>query len=200
MTRRPNTVQVSIQSVGEPGCDELISYLNDLASDDGQPTTRYFLPRSQSESCIPPDKERSFRAGLTIPIGSPGWRRARVARAANQQIRGHVDLRSHSERFAEHRCLLGLGVQRDHRKLGVGGVLLSHASEWAMANPGLEWIDRQVLSANEPAVRLYLRAGFVKVGEVAGMFKNDGRLFSETTMTRRLREKPHGDGREIREG
>ena len=67
--------------------------------------------------------------------------------------------------------------------------LRAHATEWAQANTGLELLDLQVLSANEPAVGLYLRAGFVKVGEVAEMFKIDGRLFSETTMTKRLRDK-----------
>lgn len=188
MTRRTNTVQFSIETVDESGCDELILYLNDLSSDNGKAPTGYFLPRSQNEAGIPPEKEKSFRAGLTIPIGSPGWRRAWVARAANRQIAGHIDLRSHSESVAAHRCLLGLGVQRDHRRLGVGAALLSHASEWALANTGLEWIDLQALSANESAVRLYLRAGFVQVSEVPEMFKIDGRLFSETTMTKRLRE------------
>ena len=48
--------------------------------------------------------------------------------------------------------------------------------------------DLQVLSTKEPAMRLYLRAGFTKVGEVAEMFKFDGRSFSETRMTKRLRE------------
>jgi ribosomal protein S18 acetylase RimI-like enzyme len=90
--------------------------------------------------------------------------------------------------FAEHRCLLGMGVHRKHRRLGLGAALLAHAIEWALANTGLEWLDLQVLSTNEPAMRLYHRAGFTKVGEVAEMFKFDGRSFSETRMTKRLRE------------
>ena len=200
MKPNPNAVGILIESVGEPECDELMSYLTDQLSDNGKAPSGYFMPRSQNESGVSPDKEKSFRAGLTIPIGSPGWRRAWVARASNRQIAGHVDLRSHSERFATHRCLLGLGVQRDHRRLGVGAALLAHASEWALAHPGLEWLDLQVFSTNEAAMRLYLRAGFVKVGEVAEMFKIDGRLFSEITMTKRLREKPHSDSQEIREG
>jgi ribosomal protein S18 acetylase RimI-like enzyme len=194
------TLPMTIESVDESGCDELMSYLADLSSDNGKAPTGYTLPRSRNETGIPPDKEKSFRAGLTTPIGLPGWRRAWVARNSHRQIAGHVDLRSHSESVAAHRCLLGLGVQREHRRLGVGAALLAHASEWALANTELEWIDLQVLSANESAVRLYLRAGFVKVGEVAEMFKIDGRLFSETTMTKRLRETARGDGHEPRQG
>jgi GNAT superfamily N-acetyltransferase len=83
---------------------------------------------------------------------------------------------------------------RKHRRLGLGAALLSHASEWALAETGIEWIDLQVLSANEPAMRLYLRSGFGKVGEVAEMFKIDGSLFSFTTMTKRLREDRPGTG------
>ncbi len=191
-----HTLPITIESVGESECDELMSYFADHSSDNGKAPTGYFLPRSQNEAGVPPDKEKCFRAGLIIPIGSPGWRRSWVARAAHRQIAGHVDLRSHSERFAAHRCLLGLGVQRDHRRLGVGAALLAHAIEWARAQNGLEWLDLQVMSANEPAVRLYLRSGFVKVGEVAEMFKIDGRLFSDTTMTKRLREERPGDGQQ----
>ena len=182
-----------IESIGEAECDEFFLYLNDHRSDNGKGENGYFMPRSQSESRFPADKEKSFRDGLNVPVGSPGWRRAWVARASNRQIVGHIDLWSHPVSFAEHRCLLGMGVDRNHRRLGLGAALLSHATEWALANTGLEWLELHVLSTNEPAIRLCLRAGFTKVGEVADMFKFDGRLFSDTTMTKRLCEDQHGD-------
>jgi RimJ/RimL family protein N-acetyltransferase len=59
-----------------------------------------------------------------------------------------------------------------------------------MENTVLEWIDLQVLSTNQPAIRLYHRAGFVKVGEVAEMFKLDSMTVGEISMARRIcREK-----------
>ena len=185
---------IMIEALEESGCDEFFHYLNDHRSDNGTAEKGYFLPQSQRESRLPYDKEQSFRAGLNIPIGALGWRRAWVARASNRQIVGHVDLRSHPVRFAEHRSLLGMGVHRNHRRLGVGAALLSHASEWALANTGLEWLDLEVLSSNEQAVRLYLRDGFAKVGETAEMFKVDEQSFSWTMMTKRLRENQHGKG------
>lgn len=188
------TMGIKIESVGEPGCDEFFLYLNDHHSDNGRGEAGYFLPLSQSESRFSSDKENSFRAGINIPVGSPGWRRAWIARISNRQIVGHIDLRCHPVIFAEHRCLIGMGVDRNHRRQGLGTALLSHASEWALANTGLEWLDLQVLSSNEAAVQLYLRAGFTKVGEMAEMFKIDGRSFSSTTMTKRLREDQHGHG------
>jgi len=183
-----------INSIGESECDAFFQYLSDHRSDNGRGENGYFIPISQSKSCLPYDKEEAFRDGLNVPVGSPGWRRAWVARASNGQIVGHIDLWSHPVSFAEHRCLLGMGVHRSHRRLGLGASLLSHATEWALANTALEWLDLHVLSANEHAIRLYLRAGFTRVGEVAEMFKLDGRLFSDTTMAKRIREDQQGDG------
>ena len=185
---------IMIEALGESGCDEFFQYLSDHRSDNGKGETGYFMPLSQSESAFPHDKEKSYRDGLKLPVGSLGWRRAWVARAASCQVIGHVDLWSHPVRFAEHRCLLGMGVDRNHRRLGLGTALLAHASEWALANTALEWLDLHVLSTNEPAIRLYHRAGFAKVGETSDMFKFDGRAFSDITMTRRLREDRHGAG------
>ena len=87
----------------------------------------------------------------------------------------------------------GLGVDRHHRRVGVGAFLLAHATDWAVTHTRLEWLDLQVLSANAPAMRLYLRAGFMMVGEMVNMFRIDGRYFTYTTMSKRLREDQHGD-------
>jgi ribosomal protein S18 acetylase RimI-like enzyme len=53
-------------------------------------------------------------------------------------------------------------------------------------NTALEWIDLQVLSENKPALQLYARMGFELVGEIADMFRIDGRSFAYTTMTRKV--------------
>ncbi len=183
-----------IEALGEPGCEEFFGYLNDHRSDNGMGETGYFIPLSQSDSRFPQDKEQSYRDGLKLAVGSLGWRRAWVARAASGRIAGHVDLWSHRVRFAEHRCLLGMGVDRNHRRVGLGAALVAHASEWALANTTLEWLDLHVLSTNERAIRLYVRAGFAKVGEMPEMFRFDGQAFSDITMTKRLREGRHGPG------
>ena len=180
--------RIQIESLSESGCDDFFQYLNDHLSDNGAEDMGYFLPLPKSESRFQSDKQQSFRDGLGVSVGSSGWRRAWVARAANQQIVGHVDLRPHPVRFTGHRCLLGLGVHRQHRRVGLGSLLLAHATDWAVAHSGLEWLDLQIMSANAPAMQLYLRAGFSRVGEMVDMFKMDGRCFSATTMTKRLRE------------
>lgn len=178
---------VSIEPLQTDQFDAFIAYLNDHLSDNGGAETGYFQPLSRGGSCFPADRETAFRNGLDTAVGSAGWRRAWVARSADRRIAGHIDLRAHPERFAEHRCLLGMGVDRNHRRSGLGAALIAHARQWAADVAQLEWIDLQVISDNRAAVALYQRAGFVKMGETPDMFRIDGGSFAYTTMRLGLR-------------
>lgn len=163
--------------------DAFLVYLNEHLLDNGQDGQR-FQPLSRSATRFPDERAASFRRGLALPVGDEGWRRLWVARDLQGQILGHVDLRSHAERFATHRCLLGMGVHRDHRGRGIGQQLIDHAEVWARANGLIEWIDLQVLSSNANALRLYERTGFTKTGEVRDMFRIDGERLSYTSMAK----------------
>lgn len=166
--------------------DEFYAYLNDHLADNGAPGAPYFQPLARANSSFPADQAERFCNALRIPAGEPGWRRLWVARAPGGQIAGHIDLRFHPEPCAGHRCLLGMGVERNHRRRGLGAGLIAHAAQWAVSNTALEWIDLQVLSVNAPAIKLYQAAGFIKTGEIPEMFKIDGQLLAYTGMSRRL--------------
>jgi ribosomal protein S18 acetylase RimI-like enzyme len=178
--------EISIELLDISGFGVFLDYLNDHLSDNGTGNTAYFQPLPRAESYLPAEKAEAIRNGLRVPVDEPGWRRVWVARAPSRQIAGHIDLRSHPERLAAHRCVLGMGVDRDYRKLGLGSSLLAHAEKWAVELTTLEWIDLQVLSANEPAISLYRRAGYKTIGEVPEMFKIDGQAFSYTSMAKRI--------------
>lgn len=164
--------------------DAFLRYLNDHLSDNGVGETARFQPLPRSESFFPPEKAEAFRDGLATPVGAPGWRRAWVALTPQGRIAGHIDLRAHPERLAAHRCLLGMGVDRDFRRHGLGAQLIAHAAQWAADIPALAWIDLQVLSVNQPAIRLYQRCGFTRSGEIRDMFRIDGQSYSYTSMSR----------------
>ena len=183
----------SIALVAAQEFDQFLIYLNDHLSDNGKNGDAYFQPLSQSESSFPSERTAAFRAGLVLPVGQVGWRRLRIARNESDQIIGHIDLRAHAERFTEHRCLLGMGVDRGYRKISLGKRLIEHAEEWVQANELLEWIDLQVLSSNEKAIRLYERSGFEKIGETPDMFRIDGQSLSYTAMTKYLGKSGTGD-------
>jgi ribosomal protein S18 acetylase RimI-like enzyme len=178
----------SIRQIEAQGFDRFLVYLNDHLSDNGKDGVAYFQPLSQNEPRFPSERSAAFRSGLTVPVGQTGWRRLWVAVSAAERIIGHIDLRGHAERFAEHRCLLGMGVDRAHRKVGLGNALIRQAEEWVKANELLEWIDLQVLSNNTKAIRLYERSGFKQTGETPDMFRIDGKSFSYTAMTKHVHE------------
>ncbi|GJJ03584.1 N-acetyltransferase [Duganella rhizosphaerae] len=168
------------------GFDDFLRYINDHLSDNGQGDTAYFQPLPRADSRLSADKAEAFHTGMQTPLDAPGWRRFWLARAADGRIAGHLDLRAHPERYAAHRCLLGMGVDRAFRQQGLGSRLIDHAAQWARASAQLAWIDLQVLSVNAPAIRLYQSKGFVQTGEIPDLFRIDGNSFAFTGMSKRL--------------
>jgi len=177
-----------IQSLGDADFERFARYLNHHLSDNGTPDTGYFQPMPRQASVFSESRMTAFREALGRPMPGPGWRRAWVAVDDESQgaIVAHVDLRSLAEPHTEHRCLLGMGVDRAHRRVGLGQALLAHALNWARNEAGLQWVDLQVLASNEKARRLYARAGFVQTGLVPAMFKIDGQVMDYATMSRKL--------------
>ena len=78
-----------------------------------------------------------------------------------------------------------MGVRLDVRRQGLASRLLAHATTWAGAQ-GLRWIDLMVLSANEPAVALYRREGFLMQGGRPDAFVIDGQSLGEIWMARKV--------------
>ncbi|RFP15759.1 MULTISPECIES: GNAT family N-acetyltransferase [unclassified Duganella] len=178
--------QLHIDLLEPAGFDDFLLYLNDHLSDNGQGDTAYFQPLPRADSRLSADKADAFRTCMQTPLDAPGWRRFWLARTADGRIAGHLDLRAHPERYATHRCVLGMGVDRAFRQLGLGGRLIDHAAQWARASAQLAWIDLQVLSVNAPAIRLYQSKGFEQTGEITDLFRIDGNSFAFTGMSKRL--------------
>jgi RimJ/RimL family protein N-acetyltransferase len=180
------TSAAAIEALDATDFGAFIAYLNDHLYDNGG-EAGYFQPMPRRQSFLPADRQAAFRNGFDVAVGEKGWRRAWLARSADRQIVGHIDLRAHPESFTEHRCLLGMGVDRRHRRAGLGAALIAHARRWAAEVAQLEWIDLQVLSDNQAALALYQRTGFTKAGEIKDMFRIDGKTFSYTTMSMDLK-------------
>jgi ribosomal protein S18 acetylase RimI-like enzyme len=176
----------SIRSVAPDDLPAFFAYLDDHLADNGRNGAALFQPMARAESRFPGEKKAGFTTGLATPVGEPGWRRAWIAVDEAGNIAGHIDLRARAERPAAHRALLGMGVQRDYRRQGLGLRLIDMAARWAKADAGLCWIDLEVLSVNEAAHQLYRRAGFTLVGELQDMFRIDGMNHAYTLMTRQL--------------
>jgi len=173
-----------LEPLAEAHLDALFRYLGEQLAENGR-DGRWFMPLAPTDAGVPAERQQRFRDGLAIPVGDAGWRRGWLALDAFGEVAGHVDLRAHPDAFTGHRCVLGMGVRRDLRRIGLATRLLTQATQWAAAR-GLEWIDLQVLSANEPAVAFYRREGFQMQGGRPDMFVIDGVSLGEIWMARKV--------------
>jgi GNAT superfamily N-acetyltransferase len=179
-----------IRTMGIGVLETLMAYLEDHVKDNGRKGVALFQPQSRETAWLGAERIGLFRAGLEIPVGAPSWRRAWGAITSNGHIAGHVDLRAHPEPCTSHRALLGIGVHRDHRRRGLGRVLVEHAISWALQETGLEWIDLNFVGGNVPAEKLYRSVGFEEIAMQADMFRIDGESIHKVIMAKRIRPVP----------
>jgi len=178
--------EIYIHPLAQSRIEEFFIYLKDHISDNGQAQTSLFIPISRKDLDIPAGMMESFRKGQALPLDGLGWRRIFIAENTEKEIVGHIDLRSHNQAYTQHRAIMGMGVHREYRKLGLGRLLIESIEIWVKEKTELEWIDLWVLSENKPAIRLYEKMGFHKVGEVENMFKIDGAALSYKQMTKQV--------------
>jgi RimJ/RimL family protein N-acetyltransferase len=111
------------------------------------------------------DAARSAGSTAAPTAADEHTRRARVV--------GHIELRGGRIATEMHRAVAGMGILRSHTGQGHGGRLIAAAVEWAKAVAKLEYVDLGVFSNNEPARKLYRRAGFVEIGVRSDAFRID---------------------------
>jgi len=179
-----DAASLRIEALGEADLDNFFEYLGDQLAENGR-DGKWFMPLAPTDAGVPPQKRQSFRDGFATPFGQAGWRRGWLARDAHGRVCGHVDLRAHVSPASGHRCMLGMGVRSDLRRLGLASRLLAHATQWA-SEQGLKWIDLEVLSANEAAVALYRREGFLMQGGRPDLYVIDGVSLGEVWMARKV--------------
>lgn len=85
-----------------------------------------------------------------------------------------------------HRAILMMGLERRMRGQGAGKRLLETALAWAQTVPSLDWIQLYVFAENRPAMNLYEKFGFRRVGHVADMFRIHGESIDDVEMVLKL--------------
>jgi len=167
-------MNTTIRPLASSDYPEFFAYLNAQLALNGKHGYALFQPVSREVADFPSEKESSFVSGLSKTIGQPGWRRAWVICDEGGNIMGHVDMRAHADSSVTHRALLGMGVGAEYRNHGYARQLLEFGCQWVRENSDIEWVDIEVLSANQPALTLYRSAGFEQLCEIPDMFRIDG--------------------------
>ncbi len=82
---------------------------------------------------------------------------------------------SASQRLAkQHNVGLGLSVDQDWRRLGVGRSLMNAIIAWAEANPMVHRLELEVFTDNIKAINLYIQLGFIVEGTRRNAFVKYG--------------------------
>jgi len=174
--------KVEIRLIEEHELEQLFAYLSEQLSENGLGDGPLFQPMSR-QSSLTTEMEQRFTSGMKADYPQPGWRRVWGAFDKHGVIMGHIDLRGHPEAHTQHRALLGMGIHRDARRMGLGKKLIKTVQHWAKDEAGIEWVDLWVLSENLPAIGLYQATGFIKNGQLEDMFRIDAHSYAYTRMS-----------------
>lgn len=174
---------ISIKELNKNKLEDFVQYLKIHLSENGQKGITLFQPLSKYQSVLSNEWEAKFEDGMDKKNEEIGWRKIWVAINEDNKIVGHIDIRSQNQLNAEHRVLLGMGVDSNFRNLKIGQKLLEFIIDHCRNNRKISWIDLQVLTNNIPATRLYKKMNFEQLSITKDMFRIDNTSYDNTSMT-----------------
>jgi len=124
------------------------------------------------------------KATIDLPLTEIGWQRWWIASVEDgQKIIGHLDLKGGRLATSLHRCVLGIGIERAYRGLGLGKRLMLEAVAFTRAAPTLSWLDLNVFAHNTNARSLYANLGFEEIGILKDQFRVVNESIDDVMMT-----------------
>ena len=80
-----------------------------------------------------------------------------------------------------HVAGLGISIDRDYRRLGLGTRLMGRLLDWARAH-AIKRVELKVFARNHPAIALYAKFGFVEEGRHRMIARKQGQFLDDLTM------------------
>jgi len=177
-TARLEVVQVTVRDV-----PLLIDHLERHAAENGTGGDHVFMPFEPGTGPAVRERLDSYSARLKRAVGEPEWFRCFAVRDPRGFV-AHADLKGSELLSMQHRCDLGIGVERAHRGAGMGSAMLGAAIAFCEAEPRLTHLDLGVFAHNEGAHRLYRAHGFVEIGRIEARFQLSTGPIDDILMTR----------------
>ena len=172
-------------SLLEPGTyDAFAAHFARHSAESGRDGDIHFMPFAPGGEAGPAGVPRE---PLALGLDQVGWMRCWVAKTTaedgQQEVVGHVDLKSGPLPATAHRCELGIGLERRARHQGLGRQLMLAALQFAQDAERLEWVDLRVFSHNTNARLLYRSLGFEEVGVIDDFVRLEGEHIADVLMT-----------------
>lgn len=99
---------------------------------------------------------------------------------------GNIDITGHERQKMAHTAMLGMGLHKDWRNIGLGTLLIQEATDWAKYNSPLELIWLDVYANNTLGFNLYQKMGFRINGRIPKFFKHKDIYFDKISMYLKL--------------
>jgi RimJ/RimL family protein N-acetyltransferase len=158
-----------------------------LSAESGQQGDFIFSPIEGESGESFEEFEASSKNRWQKTLAETNWERCWIV-ADQDKVLGSIHLVHRPPmKTSLHRATLMMGIERSHRKQGLGPRLMTHAVDWARSQPSLEWVQLFVFEGNTPAKNLYRKFGFVETGTVPDMFRVFGNQVDDTTMVLKLK-------------
>ena len=140
-----------------------------------------FIPKYPEEMTLTTEQEASWIRSFLMQKNS-----LLLLAEYNGLILGNIDLTGNTRQMMQHTAVVGMGLRKDCRNIGLGTALMQHAIDWAIENPILELLWLQVYTANEAGIALYKKMKFEPCGLIPQFFKREVAYFDQLTMKRNV--------------
>ena len=171
-------INATIRAATAEDVDALVA-IESLPPEDGDLSFRH-------ESARPPEHRRS---GLGHWVR---WHRDEpgmlcLVAIVNDAVVGYLNFGHTKDQYHQHRGVLDMFLIREWRGQGVGSALIDSLLTWATKNAQIEIVGLNVISANEGAMRLYEKYGFVEEGRLRRAIRlPNGDYADEVLMSKHL--------------
>ena len=105
-----------------------------------------------------------------------------VAVNESKQVIGVCSGFSPDKLSTRHRAGVGIDVNKDYRRQGIGTALMKDIIVWADANPDVHRLELEVFTPNIRALQLYLKLGFVIEGTRHKAYRKHGQFIDAYMM------------------
>lgn len=143
-----------------------------------------FDPNAQHHNFYDKNYKKRVTARWRRKITDPDWEVMWGVWDGKDMI-AHVALRGGSHLSRLHRAALGIGVQQKYHGRGLGRLLMETVIGFAKEHD-LAWIDLHVLTNNKPAIALYRKFKFKKIGGHQDAFRLGRQKIHDLQMTLKL--------------
>ena len=107
----------------------------------------------------------------------------------NGSLTGLLHFENGSRKRLAHKGTLHMSIQPEARGKGIGTALLQSLIAWAKENPVIEKLTLTVFAANQPAISLYKKMGFIEEGRrIQGIKVGDAKYVDEILMSRFVKD------------